>query len=63
MTLVAVIAIADTDLSLRDIATQLERIRERTPRGRRQWAASSVKSLLDQARRLGLVVSQPRDDA
>jgi len=63
MTLVAGIAIADTDLSLRDIAAQLERMRERTPRGGRQWAASSVKSLLDQARRLGLVVPQPRDDA
>ncbi|ABS70012.1 Resolvase domain (plasmid) [Xanthobacter versatilis] len=63
MTLVAGIAIADPDLSLRDIAAQLERMRERTPRGGRQWAASSVKSLLDQARRLGRVVPQPRDDA
>jgi DNA invertase Pin-like site-specific DNA recombinase len=62
MTLVAGIAIADPDLSLRDIAVQLERMRERTPRGSRQWAASSVKSLLDQARRLGLVVPQPRDE-
>jgi DNA invertase Pin-like site-specific DNA recombinase len=62
MTLVAGIAIADSDLSLRDIAAQLERMRERTPRGGRQWAASSVKSLLDQARRLGLVVPQPKDE-
>lgn len=62
MTLVAGITIADPDLSLRDIAVQLERMRERTPRGGRQWAASSVKSLLDQARRLGLVVPQPRDE-
>jgi DNA invertase Pin-like site-specific DNA recombinase len=61
MTLVAGIAIADPDLSLREIAAQLERMRERTPRGGRQWAASSVKSLLDQARRLGLVVPQPRE--
>ena len=53
MTLVAGIAIADPDLSLRDIAGQLERMRERTPRGGRQWAASSVKSLLDQAHRWG----------
>lgn len=58
MTLVAGIAIADPELSLRDIAAQLERMRERTPRGGRQWAASSVKSLLDQARRLGLVVPE-----
>lgn len=62
MTLVAGIALADPDLSLRDIAAQLERMRERTPRGGRQWAASSVKSLLDQARRLGLVVPQPPDE-
>lgn len=62
MTLVAGIAIADPELSLRDIAAQLERMRERTPRGGRQWAASSVKSLLDQARRLGLVVLDPHEE-
>lgn len=56
MTLVAGIALADPELSLRDIAAQLERMGERAPRGGRKWAASSVKSLLDQARRLGLVV-------
>lgn len=61
MTLVAGIAIADPELSLRDIAAQLERMRERTPRGGRQWAASSVKSLLDQAYRLGLVVPELRE--
>ena len=59
MTLVAGIAIADPNLSLREIAAQLERMWERTPRGGRQWAASSVKSLLDQARRLGLAVHDP----
>ena len=59
MTLVAGIAIADPNLSLREIAAQLERMRERTPRGGRQWAASSVKALLDQARRLGLAVHDP----
>ncbi|MBS7701520.1 recombinase family protein [Chelatococcus sp. YT9] len=61
MTLVAGIAIADPDLSLRDIAAQLERMRERAPRGGRQWAASSVKALLDRAERLGLVVPQPQE--
>jgi DNA invertase Pin-like site-specific DNA recombinase len=59
MALVAGIAIADPKLSLREIAAQLEQMRERTPRGGRQWAASSVKSLLDQARRLGLAVHDP----
>ena len=59
MTLVAGIAIADPELTLRAIAAQLEKMRERTPRGGRQWAPSSVKSLLDQARRLGLAVHDP----
>ena len=61
MTLVAGIALADPDLTLREIAAQLERMRERTPRGGHRWAASSVKHLLDRARRLGLVAPEPRD--
>ena len=61
MTLVAGIALADPDLTLREIAAQLERMRERTPRGGHHWAASSVKHLLDRARRLGLVVPEPLD--
>jgi hypothetical protein len=59
MTLVAGIAIADPDLSLREIAAQLEKMRERTTHGGRRWAASSVKSLLDQARRVGLATPDP----
>ena len=51
--LTAGIAMADPGLSLRAIGAQLEAMRERTPRGGRQWAASSVKNLLDQAARLG----------
>ncbi len=62
MTLVAGIAIADPERSLRDIAAQLEAMRERAPRGGRKWAASSVKNLLDRARRLGLTVHHPRED-
>ncbi len=54
MMLVAGIAMANPDMSLRAIGAQLEAMRERTPRGGRQWAASSVKNLLDQAARLGL---------
>lgn len=54
MMLVAGIAMANPDLSLRAIAAQLEQMRERTPRGSPKWAASSVKHLLDQAARLGL---------
>ncbi|GAC1557364.1 MAG: recombinase family protein [Beijerinckiaceae bacterium] len=54
MMLVAGIAIANPDMPLRAIGAQLEAMRERTPRGGRQWAASSVKNLLDQAAQLGL---------
>lgn len=55
MTLVAGIAIADPGLSLRDIAAQLDQMRERPPRGGRKWQASSVRALLDEARRFGLI--------
>jgi DNA invertase Pin-like site-specific DNA recombinase len=55
VTLIAGIAITDPDLSLRDIAAQLEQLRERTPRGSLQWSASSVKQQLDKALRMGLV--------
>jgi DNA invertase Pin-like site-specific DNA recombinase len=54
LTLVAGIAIADPGKSLREIAAQLERMREKTPQGGTKWSASSVKSLLDRAARLGL---------
>lgn len=40
--LVAGIAIADPDLSLRDIAAQLDRMHGRPPRGGRKWQPSSV---------------------
>ena len=46
------IAMANPEMSLRAIDVQLEAMRERTPRGGRQWAASSVKNLLDQAEKL-----------
>lgn len=55
MRLVAGIAIADPDLSLRDIAAQLDQMQERPPRGGRKWQPSSVRALLDDARRFGLV--------
>lgn len=57
MMLAAGIAMANPEISLRAIGAQLEAMRERTPRGARQWAASSVKHLLDQAERLGLMPS------
>ncbi|TCN17630.1 recombinase family protein [Sinorhizobium americanum] len=55
MRLVAGIAIADPDLSLRDIAAQLDQMQEPPPRGGRKWQPSAVRALLDEARRFGLV--------
>lgn len=55
MSLITGIANASPDLTFRDIASQLEAMHERTPRGSSTWAASSVKHLLDRARKLGLV--------
>ncbi|WOS67066.1 MULTISPECIES: recombinase family protein [Sinorhizobium] len=57
MRLVAGIAIADPDLSLRDIAAQLDRMQELPPRGAKKWQPSCVRALLDEARRFGLVRS------
>ena len=57
MTLVVGIHSSNPDLTLREIASQLERMHERTPRGGSKWAPSSVKNLLDRARRSGLTMS------
>ena len=56
MTLIAGIAMADPHLSLRDIGAQLERMRERTPRGGLTSSASSVKKQLDLAKKHGLAL-------
>ncbi|MBX3526005.1 MAG: recombinase family protein [Rhodoblastus sp.] len=53
MMLVAGISIANPDLTIRAIASQLEQMRERTPRGSTKWSPSSAQHLLDQARKLG----------
>lgn len=58
MTLVAGIHASNPDLTLREIGLQLERLHERTPRGGSKWSPSSVKNLLDRARRIGLLVSE-----
>lgn len=55
MTLVAGIHASNRDLTLRQIAGQLERLHERTPRGGSKWSTSSVKNLIDRARRSGLL--------
>jgi hypothetical protein len=55
MTLVAGIHASNPELTLREIASQLERLHERTPRGGTRWAPSSVKNLIDRAHRSGLL--------
>ena len=52
--LVAGIKTAAPDRTLQQIATQLETMRERTPRGGTRWHPSSVKHLLARADKLGL---------
>jgi hypothetical protein len=52
--LVAGIAAAAPDRSLQQIATQLEKMHERTPRGGIRWHPSSVKHLLNRAEAIGL---------
>jgi DNA invertase Pin-like site-specific DNA recombinase len=55
MTLVAGMYSSNSELTLREIASQLERLHERTPRGGTKWSPSSVKNLLDRAKKTGLV--------
>ncbi|PDT80849.1 recombinase family protein [Sinorhizobium sp. BJ1] len=57
MTLVAGIHSSNPDLTLREIAAQLERLHERTPRGGSKWSPSSVKNLIDRAFRTGLLAA------
>lgn len=58
MMLVTGIHASNPDLTLRDIGAQLEKLHERTPRGGAKWSPSSVKNLLDRARRSGLLTSE-----
>ena len=57
--LVAGVAAAAPDRTLQQIATQLEAMRERTPRGGTRWHPSSVKHLLARAEKLGLAGAPP----
>lgn len=56
--LVAAIAAAAPERTLRQIAAQLEAMRERTPQGGTRWHPSSVRSLLRQAEFRGLAGRQ-----
>lgn len=53
--IVAAIKGADPDITLQAICDRLEAMRERTPRGRARWQPSSVKMLLERAKKLGLL--------
>jgi DNA invertase Pin-like site-specific DNA recombinase len=53
--LVAGIAMAAPAMTLQQVATQLEAMHERTPRGGTRWHPSSVRNLLRQAQRRGLL--------
>jgi DNA invertase Pin-like site-specific DNA recombinase len=57
--LIAGIKAAAPERTLQQIASQLEAMRERTPRGGTRWHPSSVKHLLGQAERLGLAATAP----
>jgi DNA invertase Pin-like site-specific DNA recombinase len=52
--LIGGIAAAAPDMTLHQIAAQLEHMRERTPRSGTRWHPSSVRNLLCRARELGL---------
>jgi len=54
VTLVAGVKRANPELTLAQIGAQLAAMYERTPRGGTRWSPSSVKSLLDRAKKLGL---------
>lgn len=53
--IVAAIKGADPDVTLQTICDRLEAMRERTPRRRTKWSPSSVKMLLSQAEKSGLL--------
>ena len=57
--LVAGIKAAAPERTLQQIASQLEGMRERTPRGGTRWHGSSVRQLLHRAERLRLLDSAP----
>jgi hypothetical protein len=55
--LISGIAQANPTLSLRAIGAQLDAMRVKPPRGGERWSASSVRSQLRRAQRLGHVIS------
>ena len=56
-TIVAGIKGANPEITLQEICSRLEAMREWTPSGRTSWQPSSVKMLLERAQRLGMLDS------
>lgn len=46
---------ADPDVTLAGIATRLEQMRERTPRGNTKWYPLTVRLLLQRAEKMGMI--------
>ncbi len=55
MAIVAGIAGADPSLTLQATADRLEAMRKRTTRGRTRWQPSSVRMLLERAKKHGML--------
>jgi hypothetical protein len=55
LAIVAEMRHADPDLALAGIATRLEQMRERTPRGNGKWFSSTVRMLLQRAEKRGMI--------
>ena len=53
--IVAGIKGADPKMTLQALCDRLEAMRERTPRGRSKWEPSSVRMILERAKKLGLL--------
>lgn len=55
MAVIAALVSRDPDMTLKEIAASLTRMRERTPRDSFNWSLSSVKMLRDRAESLGMI--------
>jgi hypothetical protein len=59
MEVAAALAAGRPGITLAELGVELTRMRHQPPRGAPVWAPSSVKALLDRARKLGLLAASP----